>query len=143
MTMRDPETRLFIDSNIVLYAMGDDREKMSVGMALLNFTPFISIQVINECTHVLVRKRKMPLAAIADLLEDILSVVHLWDTGLNEVRIAWKVGQRYGYSHYDSLIIASALTSNCQVLYSEDLQHGQVIDDRLRILNPFLAGVLP
>jgi len=62
---------------------------------------------------------------------------------LTEVRLAWELGQEYRYGYYDSLIITSALTSHCEVLYSEDFQHGQLINDRLRILNPFLAGVLP
>ncbi len=50
---------------------------------------------------------------------------------------------RYRFSYFDSLILASALTANCQILYSEDLQHGQVIDGRLTIINPFLPGGSP
>ncbi len=45
--------------------------------------------------------------------------------------------KRWKYSFYDSLIIAAALKANCNILYSEDLQHGQVIDD-LKIINPFI-----
>ena len=41
--------------------------------------------------------------------------------------------------HYDSQIIAAALTAGCTVLYSEDMQHGQLIDGTLTIVNPFVA----
>ena len=50
---------------------------------------------------------------------------------------ALDVGGRYGFSHYDSLIIAAALEAGCATLYSEDLQHGQIIDQSLTIINPF------
>lgn len=45
--------------------------------------------------------------------------------------------ERYQFSFYDSLIIATALAANCTTLYSEDMQHSQLIDNQLLILNPF------
>lgn len=45
----------------------------------------------------------------------------------------------YGYSYWDSLIIATAIQSDCSILYSEDMQHDQVIEDKLRIINPFIG----
>ena len=48
--------------------------------------------------------------------------------------------ERYKFSFYDSVIVASALQARCKVLYSEDLQHGQVIDKQLRVTNPFEGG---
>jgi predicted nucleic acid-binding protein len=48
--------------------------------------------------------------------------------------------ERYGFSFYDALLIAAALHAGCSRLYSEDLQHGQLIDRQLRILNPFRQG---
>jgi predicted nucleic acid-binding protein len=38
------------------------------------------------------------------------------------------VSRRYGYQHYDSMIIAAALQAGCERLYSEDMQHRQTID---------------
>jgi predicted nucleic acid-binding protein len=43
---------------------------------------------------------------------------------------------RYGYGFFDSLIVSAAVQAGCSVLYTEDLQHGQVVDS-LRIANPF------
>jgi predicted nucleic acid-binding protein len=49
------------------------------------------------------------------------------------------IAERYNLSIYDAMIAASALTADCDTLWSEDMQHGMVIDGRLRIINPFLA----
>ncbi|APB35038.1 Putative nucleic-acid-binding protein, contains pilt domain [Gloeomargarita lithophora Alchichica-D10] len=49
-----------------------------------------------------------------------------------------EINIRYGYSYWDSLIIATALQSNCNILYSEDMQHDQLIEGKLRIINPLL-----
>lgn len=53
--------------------------------------------------------------------------------------ILMRLGERLGYSHYDSQIIAAALACDCAVLYSEDMQHGQLIDGTLTIVNPFVS----
>jgi hypothetical protein len=49
------------------------------------------------------------------------------------------VAQRYGLSFYDASIVSSALKARCDVLPSEDMQHGLLIESRLRIENPFAA----
>jgi len=56
---------------------------------------------------------------------------------MQTIKQAWKIGNKYGYAYYDSLIIASALENDCTILYSEDLHHGQIIEERLSIMNPF------
>jgi predicted nucleic acid-binding protein len=58
---------------------------------------------------------------------------------LEHIHRAWTLSQRYGFSHFDSLVIATALDAGCERLYTEDLQHGQVIDGHLTILNPFMS----
>ena len=47
------------------------------------------------------------------------------------------IRSKYKYSYYDSLIIATALESKCKILYSEDMHHGQIIENSLKIINPF------
>jgi predicted nucleic acid-binding protein len=63
-------------------------------------------------------------------IEPITLEVHL--TGL-------MLAQRYRLSIYDTMIAAAALHADCDVLFSEDMHHGMVIDNRLRIVNPFRA----
>ncbi len=48
------------------------------------------------------------------------------------------MAEKYRYHYFDSLMIASALFQRCRTLYSEDLQPGQVIENRLKIINPFV-----
>jgi predicted nucleic acid-binding protein len=49
------------------------------------------------------------------------------------------LAERYGLSTYDAMIAAAALQVDCDTLWSEDMQQGMVLDDRLRIVNPFRA----
>lgn len=130
---------IFLDSNVVLYAMGDDDAKRARGRALLAAEPTISIQVINECSHVLRRKAGWSPAQVAVELSAILDLTRLVDVRLKQIRSAWRLAERYGFGHYDSVILASALAAGCTTLYTEDLQHGQVIEGRLTLLNPFLG----
>lgn len=55
------------------------------------------------------------------------------------IRRALTITERYGFSIYDSLIVATALEAGCSTLYSEDMHHGQVIEERLTLVNPFLS----
>jgi predicted nucleic acid-binding protein len=48
-----------------------------------------------------------------------------------------KISAKYGFSFWDSMMVAAALNNHCSILYSEDLQNAQVIEDRLQIVNPF------
>ena len=130
--------QVFLDSNIVLYALGNDLSKRVVADSLLAQKPVISTQVINECSHVLRRKRQYTPEDVSRELSAVIKAVTLVDVGIYEIRSAWVIASRYRFSHYDSLIIAAALTSGCSILFSEDLQHEQIIDSQLTIRNPFL-----
>jgi predicted nucleic acid-binding protein len=50
---------------------------------------------------------------------------------------ALEINERYGFSYYDCLMLASALDGGCEVIYTEDMNDGQLIEERLRIINPF------
>jgi len=56
----------------------------------------------------------------------------------NTVKRAFYIKEKYLYSWWDSLILASALENNCEMVYSEDMQHNQIIENTLKIVNPFL-----
>ena len=53
------------------------------------------------------------------------------------IRAAMRISIRYQLSHWDALIVAAALKADCDVLYSEDRQHGQVFDQQVTARNPF------
>ena len=127
----------FLDSNIVLYALDIDITKRDIAWRLLLGLPCISLQVLNECSNVLNRKRQWPPEEVAKTLGHLLAFVRVEPTDVATVRSAWKVQARYRFSYYDSLIISAALAAGCKTLYSEDMQHGQVIEGRLTITDPF------
>ena len=129
---------IFLDSNILLYALGDDEPKRTRARELLATVPMISTQVINECSHVLRRKAGWTPTQIAAEFAIILSITRLVDVRMAHIRSAWILAERYGYSHFDSLIIATALDAGCETLYTEDMQDGQVINSKLTLLNPFV-----
>ena len=138
MTVHGAEMPVFLDSNIVLYALGDDDKKSRAAVALIEDSPWVSTQVINECSHVLRRKLQWSPSKVDEHLSAILRLVQLADVGIGEIRSAWALAERYGFGHYDSLIIAAALQNGSDTLYTEDMQHGQVIEGRLTLTNPFM-----
>ena len=59
---------------------------------------------------------------------------------LSTVKLAQKLIGTYDLQLYDSIIVAAALEADCGVLYSEDMQDGQIIENMLKIVNPFAGG---
>jgi len=134
---------VFIDTNVVLYALGTEEPKRSIAQDALNRHPILSVQVLSEAGNVLHRKYGIPKAEVVIQLETIVALVdRVVPLEVASLRRGWDLWERYSLAWFDSLILASALTANCQVLYSEDFQHGQKIEDQLTILNPFVAGGL-
>ena len=82
------------------------------------------------------RKTKLDLTVTHRLVEALLIICSVMPVDEKTVRNAMKIAQRYRFSHWDSLIIAAAQQADCAILYSEDLQHGQRID-QLTLINPF------
>jgi len=132
------EEREFADSNIVLYALGKDSHKQQRAWEVLFKRPLISIQVLGECSNTLIKKHKVDKERVRDILQDILRFTTVEPIDLPIVERAWAVMERYRFAYFDSLLVATALTADCRKLYSEDLQHGQVIDGRLVVINTFL-----
>ncbi len=51
--------------------------------------------------------------------------------------MASELREKYSLSFWDSLIVASALWAECSILYTEDMQHGLKVEEKLTVLNPF------
>ena len=127
-----------IDTNIAIYAFSDD-PKNGAAQALLEMGPCISVQLLNEFANASLRKHRRPWGEIEDMLAIINSLaadVRAVDFDLH--LLGREVARRHKIGLYDSLIIAAALLDECDTLYSEDMQHDLIIDDRLTIINPFL-----
>lgn len=127
----------FVDTNVVLYSLSDDVTKRRQALAILANQPVLSLQVLNEAANIMRRKLGFDIPAIREVLLRWLRESRLHPLATSTLLSALDVATRYGFSHYDGLIIAAALESGCVTLYSEDFQHGQVLDQRLTIINPF------
>ena len=127
----------FVDTNVVLYSLSDDAVKRRRTLMILMERPVMSLQVLNEAANVMRRKLGFSLPAIREVVLRWLVESRLHPLAPSTLFMALDVAERYGFSHYDSLIVAAALEASCATLYSEDLQHGQVIDGRMTIINPF------
>jgi predicted nucleic acid-binding protein len=127
----------FLDTNVLLYLVSADAAKADRAEAELNAGGIVSVQVLNEFAAVASGKLRMPLAEIREVLEAVRAACRLvpLDEPTHDLGLA--IMDRYGLSIYDAMIVASALNAGCQILLSEDMQHGQLIDGRLRIRNPF------
>jgi predicted nucleic acid-binding protein len=130
--------KAFFDTNVLVYAIVENDPRKIRARELLAVGGTISVQVLNEFVSVVRRKVKMPWDDVRAALQWILllcpaAVAVTIKTHEKAVGVA----ERYGYRIYDALIVASALEAKCTILYSEDMQDGQVIEKRLTIRNPF------
>lgn len=136
----------FLDTNIFVYALlaseplKKQRALQLVEQALGSHRGCISYQVIQEFANVSTRKFaqrftndqcKQFISAAMQPLNRVPSSPELLDAALD-------LQTETRYSFYDSLMLAAALQAGAEVLYSEDLQHNQLVGGTLRVVNPFL-----
>jgi predicted nucleic acid-binding protein len=129
--------KIFFDTNTLLYLLSSDNKKADWISKNLQQHNVISVQVLNEFTSASLRKIKISNAELDEFLDLFTSTFHVRSLDIDTFETGLMVSRRYGYQHYDSMIIAAALQAGCERLYSEDMQHRQVIDKRLQIVNPF------
>ncbi len=127
----------FFDTSVLLYLLSGDYRKADRVEQLLSDRGTISVQVLNEFAAVALRKLRMQLGDIREILNTVRAVCQVEAVTVATHDRGLAVNERYGFSLYESLIVSSALMAGSQVLYSEDLQDGQVIDGQLRVSNPF------
>ncbi len=132
--------RVFLDSNILIYSYsGTELQKQKAARLLASdYESFISTQVLQELCNILLKKFGCGLREARDVIEENCSNNLLFVNRKETVLRACEIAARYKYSFYDSLIVSAALQCECKILFTEDLQDGQVIDGQLLIKNPFL-----
>lgn len=130
--------RIFVDTNMVLYALGKDERKKAIARAVLATQPLLSSQVINESVNVCLRRFKFTREQAYRFAEVVMQKTSVLPVDESTIRKSAEIALRYQFSNWDSLIIAAALLADCAVLYSEDMQNGQLIENKLLIINPFI-----
>lgn len=139
--MKYTMNKIFLDSNILIYLYASDEIKKAAKIQdLLNKHQYIliSTQVLFEFTYIAHRKLKRNYADIEKSLKEFREAFDIVLITYDMLLHALKIASKYKYSFPDSLIIAAALSSNCKILFSEDMQNNQVIENSLEIMNPFL-----
>ena len=134
--------KIFVDTNIWLYSLiqtSEEDTRHQIAAAFLDSVerPVISTQVIREATYNLIKKARMPEDSIRALITSWYQDCVVHESSEAQFLHASRLRDLYSLSYWDSLIIAAALDANCATLYSEDMQHGQIIDGKMTILNPF------
>jgi predicted nucleic acid-binding protein len=131
---------VFLDTNILVYSYSlTEPDKQTIAQNLIvDKQSFISTQVLQELTNIITKKFKYSYDRASDAIEECCKNSNLIVNTKETILLANQIASRYNYSFYDSLIIAAALECDCTILYSEDMQHGHVINERLKIVNPFL-----
>jgi predicted nucleic acid-binding protein len=127
----------FFDTSVLLYLLSRDSDKADRVEQLLEEGGTISVQVLNEFAAVALRKIKLQLSDVREILETIRAVCKVEPVTLETHEQGLAIHERYAFSLYDSMMVSAALLADAKVFYSEDLQDGQLIDDRLRVVNPF------
>ena len=130
--------KVFFDTNTLLYLLSSDTKKADWVSKNLQQSNVISVQVLNEFTSASIRKIKISNSELDEFLDLFTSTFNVRSLDIDTFETGLMVSRRYGYHHYDSMIIAAALQAGCEKLYSEDMQHRQIIDKKLQIVNPFL-----
>ncbi len=133
------ESKFFIDSNVLLYTLGHDAKKLGKAKDLVNQRPVISVQTLNEFANVCRKKFKLEWADIGAALETAKSLCDVVPLTIAVHERAAEFASLVRIGIYDANIVAAAELANCDILYTEDLSHGQKIG-RVLIQNPFRAA---
>ena len=136
--------RRFFDTNVLIYARDptdrakQERARTLLAEAVADDDFVVSTQVLMEFYSTCMRRKLLGAP-------EALELVHLWsgyDTVAHTADLvvrALELHQAHSVSPWDALIVQAALDARCEVLFTEDLQHGRRFG-ALEIVNPFLAS---
>ena len=116
----------FFDTNVLIDLLGRPAEA-AAARSVLAYGGTISVQVLNEATHVVRRKFGLGWEETRDFLKSIRGLLDVVPVTIETHDLALELAMRYRYTIYDSLILAAALRADCDTLWSRDMQPGQRI----------------
>ena len=126
----------FADTNVVLYLL-DDGPKAERAEEILGQGPRISVQVLNEAMVNCRRKAGLSWEDTGAFLEGIKSLCPVEDLTIQTHQVGRALAAKSQLSVYDAMIVSAALIAGCTTLWTEDMHDGLLVEDRLRIVNPF------
>ena len=131
--------RVFLDTNTLVYFADSDVGKAARAEALLLAGGIVSVQVLNELTLACLRKLGMNWSEVDEVLRVVRTACRIEPLTEATFDLGRQLAERYQFRVYDAMIVASALLAGADTLYSEDMHDGLLVEERLRIRNPFLA----
>ena len=134
--------RAFFDTNIMIYLYADnEREKQAFSREIVNNAAecIVSTQILNEMNNVMIKKWRMTAEAIKKVQGDIRRISKVAYINEDTIDRAIDLNTRHGFSYYDCLMLSSALENGCDIIYTEDMNSGQIINGTLKVINPFKA----
>ena len=130
--------RFFLDTNILLYGYSSfDAYKQLISRELMQYEVCaVSTQVLQEFCNVAHRKLRKAFPEVRVALKELAENIYIHRNSFQTIELACTIAHRYGFSFYDSMIVAAAEECGCGVVYSEDMQHEQKVNS-VKIINPF------
>lgn len=135
---------VFVDTNILIYSYSTteiDKRKTSLDI-LSGPGVVLNTQVINEFIWVMQRKYAIDIKYLHQVVKNLFASYAIGIIDREVIEKALIITGKYGYSYWDSLILSYAVEHQCDLVYTEDMQHGQVVEKKVKIINPFLDMVV-
>ncbi len=137
---RQADSTYFVDTNIWLYAFiqYQDTSKNEIAKDIIKECDIvISTQIINEICVNLIKKAKFPEEKIQNLISSLYKKYTVFEPSRDVLLKASKIRDTHSFSFWDSIVTASALDCDADYLISEDMQDGFILEEKLKIINPF------
>lgn len=137
--MKSMSDKVTLDSNVLIYAFADhDDFRKSIAKEIISKCDIISLQAVNETVCVLLRKFNFPKEKLEQVVQFLKEQFIISSLTVNTLEQTITLSKKYNFSFWDSMMIAAALDNHCSIIYTEDLSHNQLIENKLRIINPFI-----
>ena len=126
----------FADTNVILYLL-DDSPKADRAEELIGQGSRISVQVLNEALVNCRRKAGLSWRDAGAFLAGVQAICPVEDLTAQTHQVGRALAEKYRLSVHDAMIVSSALIAGCTTLWSENMQDGLLVEDQLRVVNPF------
>lgn len=127
-----------VDTNILIYLHDASSNKRTIAEDILASNPKISTQVISEYLNTTRRILSIAKTELVFQCADLFKDCEIMPVVQSTLLLAGTLIKKYDLQLFDAVIVASALAGNCSILYSEDMQHNLIINEKLTIINPFI-----
>jgi predicted nucleic acid-binding protein len=131
-------SKIAVDTNVLIYLHdGLNSSKKSAAESILAENPNIPAQVISEYLNT--TRRLLTLSKENLLLQtsELFSNCEIIPISSSTLLKSAELIKKFQFQLFDAIIVAASLQAGCDILYSEDMHHGLLINNSLTILNPF------